>query len=454
MSKIFLFLVLLVACSGESENTIHKALPVSGKPIFLVKITTSHKIKDEPKTQGDLKIFLRDSLLFSSLVGIEYRGAVSQLFYEKKSYGFELWDQDKQGISKELLGLPANEDWILHGPYSDKSLIRNVLAYKTSNAIGKYAPKILFVELEINGDFKGLYVLMEKIKRDKNRVDLDKLRPETVATDSISGGYILKIDKTAGSGTSNETDYNSSNSFTSKYDESGKVSRESKIHFLFDYPKEKNISEAQKKYIKDYINAFEQALSSSSFSDPISGFRNFIDEDSFIDYFLLTELFQNFDGYRISTYLQKQRNEKLKMGPIWDFDLSLGSKGFCYNMNDENKNYWIFQYNNYCGDDMWVVPFWWQQLLKDKGFVEKLNLRWKNLRKAAFSEKALMSSIDDEVLFLTETKALERNFNRWKILNKRIEPNNSKGSHADEVKQIKSWLGNRLVWMDTELPKL
>jgi hypothetical protein len=152
--------------------------------------------------------------------------------------------------------------------------------------------------------------------------------------------------------------------------------------------------------------------------------------------------------------LQKQRNEKLKMGPIWDFDLSLGSKGFCYNMNDENKNYWIFQYNNYCGDDMWVVPFWWQKLLKDKGFVAKLNLRWKNLRKAAFSEQALMRSIDDEVLFLTETKAIERNFDRWKILNKRIEPNNSKGSHADEVKQIKNWLANRLVWIDTELPKL
>jgi hypothetical protein len=401
MYKILLFLLVLISCSGETDgNLLHKSLPVSGKPITLIKITTPKKIKDEPKTEGQLQFFFKDSVVFSSNIGIEYRGAVSQQFYEKKSYGFELWDKNRNGISKELLGLPANEDWILHGPYSDKSLIRNVLAYKTSNAIGKYAPRTRYVELEVNGDYKGLYVLMEKIKRDKARVDVAKLRMETSSIDSISGGYILKIDKTAGGNSSGQSDYSSSNSFTSKYDQSGRLSNDSKIHFLFDYPKERNISEAQKKYITEYVHEFETAMTSPNFSDSNTGFRKFIDEQSFIEYFILTELFQNFDGYRISTYLQKQRNEKLKMGPIWDFDLSLGSRGFCYNMNKSGKNYWIFQYNNYCGDDMWVVPFWWRRLLEDRLFVEKLNVRWKELRRKELSEQSLMKSIDEEFVFL------------------------------------------------------
>jgi hypothetical protein len=451
MYKSLLIIVVLFSCGGSSEESIHEALQVFGEPIPLIKIFSTKKIKDEPKTKAKMQIFMKDSLLFSSKIGIEYRGAVSQMFYEKKSYGIELWDESNKGISESLLNMPAEEDWILFGPYADKSLIRNTLAYHVSNKIGRYAAKTQFVELEINGDFKGLYVLMEKIKRGKERVNVSKLSPKTVASDSISGGYILKIDKTVGSGFSNQDDYNDSNSIISKYDPSGKVSKNTKIHFLYDYPKAENISESQKAYIEDYMHQFEKSLASPDFSDPKLGFRKYIDEDSFIDYFLLTELFQNFDGYRISTYLQKERGEKLKMGPIWDFDLSIGSKGFCDSMNENNQNYWIFEYNKYCGDDMWVVPFWWPRLLQDKLFVEKLNTRWKALRHKEFSEKAIVQNIDSQLKYLKNTKAIERNFDRWRILNKRIEPNETKGSHEQEIELVKNWLKQRLVWMDTEL---
>ena len=454
MYKVLLLIVVLFSCGSSTEESIHQALQVSGDPIPFIKISTRKKIIDEPKTEAKLQIFIKDSLLFSSRIGIEYRGAVSQMFYEKKSYGIELWDETNKGISGSLLNLPMEEDWILHGPYADKSLIRNVIAYQVSNKIGRYAPKTQFVEVEINGDFKGLYVLMEKIKRGKERVNVSKLPAKTSASDSISGGYILKIDKTVGSGFSNQDDYNKSNAITSRYDQTGKISKNSKIHFLYDYPKSENISELQKDYINNYVHLFEKALASSDFSDPKLGFRNYIDEDSFIDYFLLTELFQNFDGYRISTYLQKERGDKLKMGPIWDFDLSLGSKGFCHNMNKENQNFWIFEYNKYCGDDLWVVPFWWHRLLQDKLFVEKLNTRWNTLRQYEFSEIVLIQNINNQVNYLKNTKAVERNFDRWRILNKRIEPNDTKGSHDQEVELIKNWLKQRLIWMDKELPKL
>jgi CotH kinase protein len=454
MYKALLIILVLFSCGSSSEDSIHQALLVFGEPIPLIRISSTKKIKDEPKTEAKMQIFVKDSLLFSSKIGIEYRGAVSQMFYEKKSYGIELWDESNNGISKSVLNMSAEEDWILHGPYADKSLIRNVLAYQVSNNIGRYAPKTKFVELEINGDFRGLYVLMEKIKRGKERVNVSKNSPETSDADSISGGYLLKIDKTVGGGYSIQDDYNESNSFISNYDQSGKISSKSKIHFLYDYPKAENISELQKAYIENYMHQFEKSLASTVFSDSKLGFRKYIDEDSFVDYFLLTELFQNFDGYRISVYLQKERGEKLKMGPIWDFDLSLGSKGFCYNMNRENHNYWIFEYNKYCGDDMWVVPFWWPRLLQDKLFVEKLNFRWNALRKNEFSEKVLIQNIDIQVNYLKNTNAVERNFDRWRILNKRIEPNETKGSHDQEIVLFKNWLKQRLVWMDRELPNL
>ena len=202
------------------------------------------------------------------------------------------------------------------------------------------------------------------------------------------------------------------------------------------------------------MHLFEKALASFDFSEPKLGFRNYIDEDSFIDYFLLTELFQNFDGYRISTYLQKESGDKLKMGPIWDFDLSLGSKGFCYTMNKENHNFWIFEYNNYCGDDLWVVPFWWHRLLQDKLFVEKLNTRWNSLRQYEFSEVVMIQNINIQVNYLKNTKAVERNFDRWRILNKTMEPNETKGSHDQAVELIKNWLKQSLICMDKELLKL
>ena len=198
---------------------------------------------DNPKTETVLKIERNDSLLLITDIGIEIRGAVSQ-FEDKKSYGFEIRDKSDSLSNKSLLDLPKNDDWILHGPMSDKSLIRNVLTYTLSNQMGKYASRCQFVELEINGNYKGLYVLMEKIKQDKGRISIKKLDKEDTAPEKISGGYILKIDKTAGKD-SDWNNYTDQNSFNSKYDSKGILSNKSKIHYLYEYPKAKNITPQQ-----------------------------------------------------------------------------------------------------------------------------------------------------------------------------------------------------------------
>jgi hypothetical protein len=451
--------VLFFACKKNSETPIAPidTTPITpaqpkGDPITTIYIKSSSTIVDEPKVNATMEIRFKDSILHSERIAIEIRGAISQLLYEKKSYGFELRDDKGNDVTKSLLGLPEEEDWILHGPYGDKSLIRNAFSYQVANSIGRYASRTRFVELDINGDNMGLYVFMEKLKRDKNRINIKKLELNDNDATSITGGYILKIDKTVGEGSKTQINYTERNSFRSQYDESGATSSSSKNYFLYEYPKMDSITIPQKTYIQQYIKAFEAALAAPSFSDDAIGFRKYIDEDSFIDYFILTELMQNFDGYRISTYLQKERGEKLKMGPIWDFDLTLGSNSFCGGM--PKTNVWIFQYNNYCGDDTWLVPFWWSKLLQDPKFKAKLKARWESLRKNELTDNALLKIMDDQVDILTKTKAAERNFVRWNILNRAIVPNTNVGTYDQEISSVKSWLRSRTAWMDANIVKL
>ena len=420
-------------------------------PLFVIKTTGT--IVDEPKVKADMKIYVKDSVVATENIGIEIRGAISQLIYEKKSYAFETWDATNTAVPKSVLGLPIESDWVLYGPYGDKTLIKNVVAYQLSNNIGRYAAKTAFVEVEINGEYKGLYVFMEKLKRDKNRIDVKKLTATDNDSATISGGYIVKIDKTAGKGSTTQVNYTAINSFPSLYDVNGVLTSNVKTHFLFDYPSDVTISIPQRKYITDYIQNFEKALASPNFKTDTEGYKTYIDVPSFIDFFLLTELMQNHDGYRLSTYLQKERGGKLKMGPIWDFDLTFGSASFCNSINALD-NYWVFQYTKYCPDDTWLVTFWWKRLLEDKSFSDQVKARWAALRTTHFSDATLTSSIDDKANFLTQTNATKRNFTRWNILNTPIVPNTTTGTYDDETKRMKTWITKRTAWIDANIGKL
>jgi hypothetical protein len=278
------FILLFIACKKKVQEPIDPVEIFQGEPITTISIVSNSTIVDEPKVNATMNIRFKDSLLHSEKIAIEIRGAISQLLYEKKSYGFELRDNNGNDLAKSLLGLPEESDWILHGPYGDKSLIRNAFAYQVANSIGRYAPRTKFVELEINGDNKGLYVLMEKLKRDKNRINIKKLDAKDNDATSITGGYILKIDKTVGDGSNTQINYTEQNSFRSLYDELGRTSTSSKNYYLYEYPKKDSISVPQKSYIKQYIQAFELALASPNFSDDVVGFRKYIDEDSFIEF--------------------------------------------------------------------------------------------------------------------------------------------------------------------------
>ena len=438
------FFLFLLNCEKESTDINNTSEELNLDETNLLpqfKIDTSNKtIVDEPKIPASMDLYIDGELNKSYNIGIEIRGSSSQ-FFEKKSYGVETWDANNEDIDADLGGFPEEEDWILYGPFSDKSLIRNVLIFQLSNAIGMYGSRTDFYELTINDKFLGTYVLMEKIKRDKNRVNISKN-----LDDDISGGHIIKIDKPPDEG------YTSANSFSSKYDTRGSYVGASDIKFLYTYPKSSEISNDQKNYIKNYLNDFEEALLSSNFQDPELGYQKYIDIDSFVDFLILNEISKNIDAYRISTFMHKDKNQKLKMGPIWDFNLGFGNVNYC---DAELESGWSYKFNDVCGGDNWKVPFWWNRLFEDPAFVSKLKNRWSDLRTNILSDQNLQERIDKITNFLIEHNAPRRNFDKWTIIGKYVWPNNYIGNnYGEEISYLKNWLEKRVKWMDEEINSL
>ena len=465
--KPLLFILIIASCnsidpiSDNSNNNNNKIDTVENNNKFCEDCIKSYdfdiltlgvgpegEIVDEPKVPAALTIRSLDSIFYEGIIGIEIRGESSQ-FFDKKSYGFETWDAQYNDIDVALIGFPEEEDWILYGPFSDKSLIRNKLIYELSNRMGRYTTKTEFVELTINYEYKGLYIFMEKLKRDKNRIDISKLENADIDEELISGGYIIKIDKSD----MEDGSYTDYNSFQSQFDVFGNENGDIRINFNYEYPKPGEIHANQKNYIKNYFYEFESSLASNNFKDPINGFRKYIDEDSFIDFFILNELSNNVDGYRLSTYLQKDRNEKLVIGPIWDFNLSFGNADYC---GGERYDVWCFKFNERCLGDYWNVPFWWNRLVEDEKFVIKLKERWNQLRTNVLSDNNLMTLIEEQYSFLNnETDIINKNFNTWKIFGIYIWPNSFIGNnYYEEIDFLKNWIKNRTQWLDESINNL
>lgn len=364
--------------------------------------------------------------------------------FPKKQYGVELLDA--QGIEAEasLLGMPAEEDWILFAPYNDKSLMRDELAYYLARAMGNYAPRAKFCEVVLNGKYMGIYVLMERIKRDKNRVDINKLDIDENSGNNLTGGYIVKIDKSSG---------NSGEGWYSSFQPTPRNGNQ-RIMFQYEVPKFDEVTSQQKQYIQNYVQQFENALAGPDFADPDKGYAKYIDVDSFVDYFLMNELTKNTDGYRLSTFFYKQRDSdggKLVMGPLWDFNLAFGNADYCTKGNPEGM---VLEFNELCRQDFWLIPFWWNKLLQDGSYRSKVASRWAELRTTIFSESNILAHIDSVAVVLN-AESQSRNFQAWPVLGTYVWPNYFVGtSYAAEVNWLRDWVRQRLSWLDKALPQV
>lgn len=362
---------------------------------------------------------------YDGWIAIERRGSATGN-YPKGNYRFETQDEQGNNLNVSLLGMPEENDWILYGPYiDDPSLIRNVLAYRWSMAMGRYASRVRFCEVVLNGDYQGVYVLMEKIKRDKNRVDISQLDPDDLAGDSLTGGYIIKIDKWEGENV-------------------GGWWSNSRIFYQYHYPQKDDIKPQQISYIRNFMNAFENAMKSANPADPLTGYPKYIDLDSFVDHFLLNEVCKNVDAYRISAFFFKDRDSKKKgklhAGPIWDFNLTLGRSWFPQDRFVTEG--WQVDYGETHPWDDFQVPFFWGILIHQPEFVEKALNRWAGLRKGIFSLDSMYATIDRLVDTLSEARI--RNLQRWPEMDDEF-------SYDQEIRLMKEWIAERLIWMDNNL---
>ncbi len=417
----------------------------SNLPLIVIN-TNGQTIVDEPKIVAGMGIiyngigvrnYRTDTFNnYSGKIAIEYRGSSSQMF-PKKPFGFETLDSNEIETDAPLLGMPAESDWILSPSYSDKSLMRNVLAYKLFNEMGHYASRTQYCELLLNGEYQGVYILMEKIKRGNNRVNIAKLDADDISGDSLTGGYIVKIDKQTGNGGSGWT-----SPFPPVINSNGQT-----IFFQYEYPSETAINPQQKQYIINYLDSFETALASSDFIDSLKGYRNFIGVNSFLDYFILNEVSKNIDGYRLSTFLHKDKSGKLKIGPPWDYDIAFYNANYCDAFSETG---WAYEFGNVCPDDGWQIPFWWQRFLQDTAFANQLKCRWDYLRNDVLHIDSLHQWLNSTATYLDEGQ--QRNFSLWQILGAYVWPNPiTPPTYAGEVYQLKLWLKNRILWLDDNI---
>jgi hypothetical protein len=347
----------------------------------------------------------------SGLIEIELRGESSALF-PKKSYDFETQDADGNDTSIALCGLPKENDWVLQGPFADKSQIRNALIYELGRKTGRWHPRVKFVEVIFNGEYIGLYNLIEKIKRDSARVRVKKLKEDEITGNDLTGGYIIKYDK----GTSN---------------------------LQIVYPNKKDIMQEQIDYINNYFDEFNNVLYSNKGLDEIAGYSRFVDKPSFIDYTVIAEFAKNCDSYLFSSYMYKDRsdiNSRIQFGPLWDFDLCFGNAHW---QEGSIINKWQFEFraNN---------RFHHERLFEDPKLVDMFENRWFELREKFLHTDSLNKLIDDWVDTLDGS--IKRNYQVWPLINKPLFVNvYGVNNYSEEIEHIKQWIDERTTWIDENI---
>lgn len=412
----------------------------SNLPIVVIN-TNGKYIQDEPRSTVDLSVIssgknkkneYNGKPAFKCKADVEIRGSSSQQF-PKKSYSVILKDAKGHNLDTSLVGLPAEHNWILSAAYCDKTLIRNAIAYQLFSEMGHYSARFKFVELVIDRQYQGIYMLVEKIKRNKHRVNIAKLSRKDTSGTALSGGYIFKIDR---------VNKPSDKGWQSKY-----ASIDQHVFFQYEYPPADSLTLKQQSYIQSFVDSFELALKSPWYADPEKGYRKYIDVSSFVDNFLLNELSKNVDGLRLSSFFYKNKADKdgrIVNGPVWDFDLAWANA--TENGASDSMNWQYTQLS-----EKYQTPFWWGQMMKDTTFKNEIYCRYNKFRQGCLSEKRINFLIDSLATLLRE--ASERNFTQWPILGTKVfyEPTPICKTYVEEIDHLKHFIKARMVWMDVSI---
>ena len=381
---------------------------------------------------------LTNQPVLTSRVGIGARGS-STLGIEKVSMTMEFRDELDVDMNREILGMPADSDWVLYAPNGfEPVMIHNPFMHQLSRDIGRYSPRTRFVEVYLvtrggtaaqvtSGSYAGIYVLEEKIKRGKDRVDVDALSPGDSVAPQVTGGYMMKIDR-GGPG------------------EGGFAAANTGIIYVD--PKEREIElpeySSHRQYLQNYMNSFGTALYGANWLNRTTGYEAFLNPESWIDHHLLNVVALNVDSLRLSTYFYKPRGGRLEFGPLWDFDRALGST----DGRDFNPRAWNGAGGG-SGTDFFneTTQAWWGRLFRDLEFYQRYIDRYQQLRLGHFSTTNLWRLIDQ----LTDQvkRAQPREQTRWGI-GQRTATGGGGGTYATEIQWMKRWISNRTDFIDRQ----
>jgi subtilisin-like proprotein convertase family protein len=443
----------LISFSVTFGNNPAPYTPFTDSNLPIVVINTNNQtIPDEPQLMADMGIIyngvsIRNNMTdpfnhYNGKVGIEVRGNYSAGL-PQKPYRFETWDINGNAINVPLLGMPSENDWCLLATYNDKSFCRNLLANNLFESMGHYAPRSVFVEVVLNGEYQGVYQLCETIKRDANRVDIAKLNVTDITGQEVTGGYILKTDY-----------WDNNNSWQSSYSPIDHPGFD--IHLVYNYPEYDVIVPQQKTYIQGFVYDMETALYGPNFTDTTNGYRKYMSTRSFMDYFFVNELARNVDGFKKSCYYYKEKDDsagnigKLKAGPVWDFDWAWKNIWDCSIFQATDGSGWSHHIND-CSPDIYGTG-WYIRMFQDSAFADEVNCRWQELRGTILDTAYLFHYIDSVATWMNESQ--QRHYAYWGHMGAATgtpEVDAPRQSYQEEIDALKAWITLRLSWMDANM---
>ena len=426
ITLLFTILSLMVTAQTFTDSNL---------PIVVIETDNGAYIPDEPKVLGTMKILWHQDgsrnymsdidnpeyLNYNGRIGIEKRGYSSQMYSSKKPYGLTtLQDDNVTNNNVSILGMPAENDWILNALAYDQTGMRDVIAYELSNEIGQYASRCQYCEVVLNGDYRGLYVFMEKIKVDKNRVNIEKMDETCNSYPEVTGGYITKADRA-------DNDPLAWTMPTYQFGWGGYVNTE----FVHHYPKPNNITNAQNNYIHNIFNNLAD-VSHEHNTSISTGITSVIDIPSFVDFMVVAEFSSNVDVYHLSTFFHKDRCGKLRAGPVWDYNLAFGYDAFG---NRSRYDVWQFDNNDNVG------PKFWKDLFDTDEFRCYLAKRWFELSESGMcmDYNHICNRIDEIDAEIAE--AVGRDNQRWHQMEQ----------HTQYVNDMKTWIQQRINWLNQNI---
>ena len=433
MKKNIIVFLLVLLSWGVTAQTFTD----SNLPIVVIETDGGANIPDEPKVPGTMKIIWHQDgsrnymsdiddpelLNYDGRIGIEMRGSTSQTMLNKKPYALETRENDDlTNRNVSILGMPAENDWVLNSLAFDQTGMRDVLAYELSNRLGQYASRSVYCEVVINGDYKGLYAFMEKIKPDKNRVNIEEMDQTCNSYPEVTGGYITKADKTTG---------NDPVAWTMQGYGGGWWGWGNNTDFIHHYPKPADITNAQNNYIHGVFTSLASVANQHNTSI-VSGIPSVIDIPSFVDFMMIAEYASNVDVYSLSTFFHKDRMGKLRAGPVWDYNLAFGYDAF-----GNRSKYDVWQFNNQDNNG----PKFWKDLFDTDLFRCYMAKRWFELTEPGqpLNYVFVCNRIDEIDALIAE--AIPRDNQRW----------NQMSQHAQYVNNMKNWIQQRINWLNQNI---